>query len=367
MPNHLLHPSAADLLSKLSDDGLIQRNDADIESFLRNQQPDKELPLYLRALVGIGAFIASLCFIGFVAVGISLTREEGLVVWGLVFVALALGLQKLSTKNNTLRDSFFMQSSFAIMLAGKALFTFGTLSIFDSAWGATLGIIGITAATYPIYRLSVDRFLSTFGIFFSILLNLLWDSDIEGLRAFMFNASIALQMGGVALLIATVKFERDYSPIRYGLIYSLCASTLILTLQAQFGYWLSQHFIDPSSLNLLFTAGLIGSLVWIAGGISGKLKSEPFLLAFGGAALLGVISAPGLLLAITLLILGYAKHDKIMSMMGVLLLPVFLFFYYYNLDISLMVKSGVLIGSGAVMLAGRFYITFKGWDKERIV
>lgn len=63
------------------------------------------------------------------------------------------------------------------------------------------------------------------------------------------------------------------------------------------------------------------------------------------------------------MMVGYAKHEKIMILMGGLQIPVFLFLYYYNLDISLMQKSGVLVGSGIVLLAGNFYLQCRGWDK----
>src|SRR5690606_30097983 len=147
-----------------------------------------------RALVGVGAFIASLCFIGFVAIGISQTDEEGFVVWGLIFAALAIGLQKLSGADNTIKNSFLMQSSFAFMATGKALFTLGMAEIFGSGWGATIAILIITAATYHVYRMSVDRFLSTFAVFFSILVNILWDKEGAGSRELLLNGFMVLQM-----------------------------------------------------------------------------------------------------------------------------------------------------------------------------
>ncbi len=363
MSKYMSQYSASDLLGKLSGKGVVQSNDEDIESFVLAQQQDKELPLYLRALVGVGAFIASLCFIGFVTIGLSMTEEEDFVVWGLIFVALAIGLQKLSGDDSTVKSSFLMQSSFAFMATGKALFTIGMTGIFDSGWGATIAILIITAATYNIYRMSVDRFLSTFAVFFSILVNILWDREGAGSRELLLNGFMVIQMVGVAVLITNAKIKRDYIPLMYGLLFSLCASALFLASHAKFGYWRHEEFIDSTFVTLLFTGGLIASVYWIVGGVIEKLKSEPLRLAFLGIILLGLISAPGIILSIILMVLGYAKHGKVMVIMGALLVPVFLFFYYYNLDVSLMEKSGVLVGSGVALLAGRFYIGFKGWNK----
>jgi hypothetical protein len=362
MSKYMTQHTASNLLDVLSGKGLIDKSPEAIENFILEQQQDKELPLYLRALVGVGAFIASLCFISFVGVGVAMTGKEGFAVWGLIFAALAIGLQKLNRNDNTIKDSFLMQSSFACMATGKALFTFGMAEILDSGWGATVALLIITVATYNIYRMSVDRFLSTFAVFFSILVNILWDRELAGSRELLLNGFMLLQMAGAAVLITNVKIKRDYIPLLYGLLFSLCASALFLASYAKFGYWRHEEFINPVFITLLFTGSLIAIITWIVGGIE-KLNAGPTRLACLGAILLGLISAPGIILSIILMVLGYAKHEKIMVTMGALLVPVFLFFYYYNLDVSLMEKSGVLIGSGVALLAGRFYIGFKGWDK----
>jgi uncharacterized membrane protein len=64
------------------------------------------------------------------------------------------------------------------------------------------------------------------------------------------------------------------------------------------------------------------------------------------------------------MIFGYARHDRLLLVAGGLLLPIFLTFYYYNLDLTLMLKSGILIGSGLLLLAGRAYMHYRGLDRE---
>jgi uncharacterized membrane protein len=64
------------------------------------------------------------------------------------------------------------------------------------------------------------------------------------------------------------------------------------------------------------------------------------------------------------MVLGYTKHDKLLLLTGIMFMPVFIFLYYYNLDISLMAKSGVLVGSGAVLFMGRGYLAAKQLDRE---
>ena len=120
--------------------------------------------------------------------------------------------------------------------------------------------------------------------------------------------------------------------------------------------------ISPYFASAVLTGGLIALFGWVAGAMA-KLRTQPLLLASTGAALLGLIAAPGMLLAIMLLVLGYARHERPLLATGVALIPIFLFLYYYQLDLSLLQKSAALAGSGALLLAGRFYLRRRGWDK----
>lgn len=362
MPKHMSQYYASDLLQKLSEKALIGKESKSIENFIIERQQHKELPLYLRALVGIGAFIATICFIGLIAIGMQINEKEGFVISGLIFVALAIGLQKLGGEGDSIKGSFFIQSSFAFMATGKILFTIGMALILDFAWGVTIALLFITAVTYHVYRMSVDRFLSTFAVFFSVLVNVLWNKEFAGSREFLLNGFTLLQVAGAAVLITNVKIKRDYIPLTYGLLFSLCASALFIASHTKFGYWQNKELVNPVFVTLLFTGSLVAVISWIVGGIK-KLNAEPLILACLGVVLLGLISAPGIILSIILIVLGYAKHEKIMIIMGALLVPVFVFFYYYNLDISLMEKSILLIASGIVLLVSRFYMIFKEWDK----
>jgi len=328
------------------------------------QQQEKELPLYLRALVGVGAFIASFCFIGFLAAAdlIDFDHKGGLIVWGLFFVASAIGLQRRARHSTLVQHSFLMQSSFASMAVGKALFVLGISEFLDSGWGATLGLLIITILTYNIYRMSIDRFLSSFAVLFSFLANILWNEDVGGSRELLLNSFFLLQFAGTAILLTHGKIKRDYIPLSYAFAFSLCATVLFLASYTKFSYWMHQEHIHPMFINIVLACGLVALFGWVAGSKE-KLKTKPLILASAGAVLLGFISAPGIVLALGFMILGYAKHEELLTIAGTLLLPVFLWLYYYNLDISLLGKSAVLIGSGAVLLAGHFYLKHKGWDK----
>jgi uncharacterized membrane protein len=113
---------------------------------------------------------------------------------------------------------------------------------------------------------------------------------------------------------------------------------------------------------MILTFALILLIVWIAGNTN-KLRQEPFIVALLGVIALGIVSSAGIFLSILLLILGYTKFDRLITVSGILLLPVFLFFYYYDLELTLMNKSAILIASGIILLMGYFYLKSRQWHQ----
>ena len=353
--------SVAQLLDELESKGFAM--DEGVSSFVVDRLPEKELPLYIRILAGFGATIASFFFVGFLwLVGlIDISNEKSLILVGILFVAGAVALQRATGHKHTVRRSFFIQSSFASMGIGKILFVLGLQQLMNTEWGATVGLLVITCVTYPIYRMSIDRFLSSFGVLLSILINLSLDHDVLGVWELLFYGFFFAQFICAAVLVTSGKIKREYIPLSYAFILSLCTSVLLSASGIRFGFFAETALKYPFIINIVLTGGLIALFAWVAGGFN-KLKSQPLVLASIGTVLLGSITAPGILLAIGLMVLGYAKHETILSIIGILLMPLFLGLYYYNLDISLLQKSFVLVGSGIILLAGRVYLKRKGWD-----
>ena len=362
MSKYMTKYNAENLLEQLDGKGFV--SDQKLSDFVIGQQQEKELPLYVRSLAGVGAFFSSMCFIGFLITSeiIDIDNEVRTIILGLIFVLGAVGLRRIVGHDSTVKRNFLMQFSFALMAVGKALFALSVGQILDSGWAVTLALLVITGITYHVYRMSVDRFLSSFAVLFSILINILCDQDVSASRELLLNGFFLFQFVGAAILLTHGKIKRDYIPLSYAFTFSLCASVLFLASYAELGYWEYKELIHPYFINMVLTCGLIALFGWTAGGME-KLKAEPLVLTSLGVVLLGLISAPGILLTIGLMVFGYATHEKKLITTGALLMPVFLFLYYYNLDISLLQKSAILIGSGGVLLAGRAYLQYKGWHE----
>lgn len=370
MSKYMTDISAAGLLDSWLKAGLVSQTEStQMEDFILSQQQEQELPLYLRVLVSIGAFIASLCFIGFLSAAeiINFNSEGDLIFWGMIFIGSALFLAKASgDRDYTVKHSFLIQTAFCVMGVGKILFVMGFSEMFGAhgSWGVTLSTLLVTLATYHVFRMSIDRFLSTLAIFTSLLINIVGDEHYFGdATEIILNLFFLLQIVLAAILLTHGRVKRDYIPLAYANAFSLCITVIYFTVQSKIGAWDHQQNYDLTFVNLSLTLSLIGLIGWAAGSLE-KLKTEPLMLAALGAVVLAIISAPGVILSICLMILGYAKHEKLLTLMGILLMPQFIFFYYYNLDLSLMVKSGILVGSGLVLLAGRGYLAIKKLDRE---
>ncbi|WP_299379165.1 DUF4401 domain-containing protein [uncultured Kiloniella sp.] len=361
------HPkkmSAADLVNHLSNQNLITDPNG-INSFIQAQQQTPDIPIYLKILSGIGAFIASICFVGFLILieVISFNNAVGALTTSVIFIVAAIGLYTVTSDDNSTGKNFFLQVSFALMGTGKLLFVFATLEDFgENLLAIALSSLLITALTYPFYRLHVERFMSCTGVLIVILLNILWEDELGLPTDIAFNLFILVQLIAAGCLLFHPRVLAFFQPLSQALIVSLTGSVLFLSSHTEFNYLDNPLVISPAISNILIAAALIFLIIWAAGGKE-HIKREPIIVAMIGTILLALLSAPGILLSLGLMIFGYARHDRLFTLFGFLLLPVFLWLYYYNLDITLLQKSIILVASGGVMIAGKFYLKLRGWDR----
>ena len=362
MSNGMTSYNIAQLINKIDSKGFADKED--LSYFISSQRQETDLPFYLKIIMGIGALFTLLFFMLFLIVSGAFDYLR-IAVLGLMLIASAIGLEKLAHLNNIISHTFLTQISLVCMIAGKLCLVFEFNGFLDSSWNVALGLFFVTVVTYPIYRLWIDRFVFSFALLLSILVTILFNWDNDGVYTLLFNGFFLLQVAILALLLTNKRFGYNYDPLFYAIIFSLCMTVIFLAFSGQIYVSDFIQFIHPIFVNITLTLGLICLFVWISGGVK-QVKTERFLLASVGTILLGIISAPGILLTIGLIVLGYAKYNRALTAVGSTLMPMFLFLYYYNLDISLLQKSGVLISSGILLLAGRFYFNYKGWDKEAI-
>jgi hypothetical protein len=333
---------------------------------------DRELPIYLRILAGAGAFIASLCILGFLDLAKVINFDSGVetISWGVMFIAGGILLAKGAARNAGIAlHSFLMQWSFCAVGLGKILAVMGAMKIAshdymhnNDMWYATWVLTVVTAVTWPFYRMSVDRFLSSAAVLIMLMFDILGDHRLDGSKNLLIEALLIAEVGLAGFIFTNGKAPRGFQPLGYALAVAVAGITLFYSAHIQ-DYALREEIFTPAIID----AVLAGALVWLTGWAAGgpqRMKLEPYLIAALGAVALALMGAPGVLLSVCLMLLGYARHDRKLISGGAVMAPVFIWLYYYNLKLTLIAKALVLAGSGLVLLAGRAYMRLRKLDKE---
>jgi len=175
--------------------------------------------------------------------------------------------------------------------------------------------------------------------------------------------------GVVAAAVAVVwlneaRFGRLHAvvtPIGYGLTLAFMqiegAALLGHSMAMLFGSRIV-HGAWPWAGEALVAAALAVS-VWVllqrAGWTLWALKT---LLALIAILAVGAASfkAPGIAGGLMIALLGFSNGNRVLVGLGIVALLGYVSGYYYLLDVTLLVKSGVLLATGAVLLAARWLV-----------
>lgn len=170
MPSNMASYNTAQLINKLDSKGFA--NKEGLSYFILSQQQETDLPIYLNIVMGIGALFTFLFFILFLIVSGAFDYIH-ITILGLILIASAMGLERLANLNNIISHTFLTQISFAFMITEKLFIIYEFSRFLDSSWNATLGLLLVTAVTYPVYQMWIDRFLFSFALLLSILVTII--------------------------------------------------------------------------------------------------------------------------------------------------------------------------------------------------
>jgi hypothetical protein len=309
-------------------------------------------PWFVRALVGVGAWLASLLLVTFV-VGVNLvTSDEAFIVTGALLILAAVVVRR------QVNNDFLNQAALASSLAGQVLLAFGVMETFGShelevALIALMVSNGILIATYPD---RTHRFLSV-GLIVGAGVGLLYDWKSQWLLAYL----APLLAGGYALLqegrLATPRDGGLRGPVMAGLMFSafgvVMLSTLYVFPELLEGF---EFYPNPWVSSLLFGVLLVYAEWKVLGraSLGAGRRVIPAIYGLSLLIVLAALQAPGLVYALLVMLLGAGQGNRVMTGTGLAFLVVFVGAYFYGVDISLLMKSLSLLATGLVMLAGRW-------------
>ena len=334
-------------------------------------------PWFVQVLSGVGAWIAAILFVVTFYLfggGNWLFQSQvgsvttGIVLLGIVFFVSITSGGRLSV--------FIDQLMLAASLAGQFLL-FAGLSFKDDYRvlfsGSVAAILSLCVIFF--YKNRIHKFIST-GIFILsvgvVLEELGFNPFAFTSLGFVMVAAVSAWMWLNESRFLTGNKQAIARPVQYALILSFLIGGGIV--EQFYSNFLTYNYVagsDPlegvvSILSYLqfVSAGLFLVLAYVIITILRRLEIDWKSVAGIGLVAFALIIAiifnhsPSILAALVVLLIGIERGNRILVPLAIFALITFYSEYYYSMDMTLMRKSLILMGSGLVMLAG-------GWIASR--
>lgn len=376
MNNNINHNEQNHDFLLLQQQGLIDAQNVNHE-LLSSAQSEARSPWFISLFFGMSGILASLFFIGFLTLLLDNTGllDSTLAVFIIGGILSVIG--GFLFYNARIRHSPFWNSlAFAITLAGQGYIAYALLA---SEIAEPLNIMLLllvqllmtVAIPNFIYRL-LSAILALVCLFY--LLNYYHLSEVSlGLLALITSVT-HLQRYTLAVFIPTkwrMNALETMSAIGYASAYVLL-SVSVYFIAAEYGnsfasfnsldsygeafsynYYLAQGLLTLASL---YAAYLILKRYQV------KLRSTAGLLISAAIVLLGIMSiyVSGLLATSLIIIIATANSQRVLLGLGVIASVGYIFWYYYQLDTSLLVKSASMLVIGIALLLLR-WLLIKGY------
>jgi uncharacterized membrane protein len=341
--------SATELWSKLAAAGLTTGDMPEIG--------EAHTPWYVRVMLGIAGWIAAGFLLGFVGIGFAFvmhSKSASLAI-GFMVITAAYGIFRAAP-----RGDFTSMFALAMSFAGQALVVFGLFGFFGRHIAGVLPfatVAAIQAALAIVMPNFIHRVVSAYaaGLAFA------YACEAAGFH-FVSAGVVAAAVAVVWLNEARLgKLHAVVTPIGYGLTLAfmqiegaaLVGHSLAMLFRSRIvhGAW-------PWTGEALIAAALIVS-VWVLLRRAGWTLLVPrTLLALIAIVAIGAASfkAPGIAGGLMIALLGFSNGNRVLVGLGIAALLLYVSGYYYLLDATLLVKSGVLLATGVVLLAARWLV-----------
>lgn len=285
--------------------------DKETERLLTSEgdENSRSVPVAFKILTGLGALLTAAFFVAFLAEAdfISFDSAAQLAAFGAILIMAAIWLFLWQSKQSGVIGVFGSQVAFLLMISGKGLFILSFLENMhgdEGYFAAGFGMAVTTAITYPFFREPAERFLSV------VATGMLFVRGIhEGGAAWTEALFVLTVISGIGATLVRIKTPRAYAAIGYGGFVTLCLYFLLSSYDS----------------------------VWSWTG--------------------------GFLAAIGFLILGHERQDRVVTALTCAFFAAYLSRFYYELDVTLLDKSIMLMVSGAVLLMSAVLV--REWQKGR--
>jgi len=310
-----------------------------------HEERDNEGTLGMKVLAILGAFLATGCFLAFIFVSGVYDSLTAIGITGAVFLGGGWALCHRSTKG-------VMASAFGVSLTvvGFVLFLIGFVDVVNSETGMGVLTMLLALVMLALHDNKILVFLAVIAAAGSTLF-LLHDgfyTDGAHVYVILFALLLTAWLQKEASLIKSSKFINiRYDGIRAGLALVLLMGAYYLS---DFRWWESAERAPNwyASVVLIPLAGYVG---W---GLLQRFVTDPAEKALYAAGILALLLptffAPALSAALLLLLLSWKVGYHTGTALAVVALIYFVSRYYYDLNLTLLTKSIVMMVSGTLFL-----------------
>ncbi len=318
-----------------------------------------DTPWYIRTMQGFAGWIAAFFLLGFFGTVFAwiFDRESAfaLIAIGLVGNTIAYAIFRASGKNE-----FLHQLGLVFNLCGQLIVAWG---IYEATRSFKADYFFILFIYQVILVFAIpdftSRVLTTWFAMFALF------AGFSRMGIFNLGAAMASVMFTFAWVndLKWQKLKNIWEPIGYGLALSMLQFNGQLLFGREFYWWYQSSHLDWLNLysywlsEFLIAAIFINILLKIVKQYQIKLQSHAGALIIASGLLIilmgyFIIGTSGALL---LLLIGFIKQCRLLISLGLVALLGFISWYYYNLDLTLLTKSMILIGFGLCFFIG-FYL-----------
>lgn len=355
--------------SKISFDSLIDQIQTNEEEFSCNRTEleqaytvaeENTSSLAIKTLSIIGGMLASFAFLGFLLmIGLS-SSVAGLISFGVICIGIGLFMtRKLDT---------ILLDTMAISLYAIGCFLIG--------FGCVEASINETTLCWIFIAIGLISLLVTQNYILSFLVILMINSSF----VIIFNMSssrILYTLFTVVIIgLLMIVFLYEAKLIKLHIIVSKLYSALRIGLLITFIglFYIDGNFLYMSHLEIsqwLVTLALVLSIGYLVHRLLELLdvKNITYRSSIYGMCLLIVLAThqtPAIAASLLIVLLSFYVNYKTGLAIGILALIYFVISYYYYLNISLLIKSLILIGSGFVFLIMYFLMVKKTPTNEEL-
>lgn len=360
--------TVAEVLDTLVAEGLISEE----ESSLKNS-PDSESPSpwFIQALMGLGGWLGAIFFFSFISscffITMNLSGEFAIGIAFSIMGAVCL-LATTSHINAAVSPNLFTaQFRLVVHIVGHVALI-GGVFVGLQLWrlenyAAVLGLlISVQTAFFVwLYPDGIFRFLGSIAFVFGLNL-IVYDFAIVG--------SLSVLVGGLGLLlfylfsgIMPAKQELEHFELLQSLPYGLTFGFFGTILhELAYGYYAWEESLfglyQPYMSSIILLALLLWMIVRLLSSYQISITAPNALFILGLVILIALptLNTPGIVGGILVVLLAFRRHNWILMGLAYAFLAYFIIYFYYTLNLTLDVKSYILMGTGLALLLGRLLL-----------